>query len=177
MRGEREGVAGEEGRSSCEEETPEEAFPIEADEGFPCVPDEGRHSIPDEGTDGEEGELPTTPTDTTWSEMRMIHFILRVGVTWFWFVSGEVRILLAGLLWLPLLVGLFELRTKVLVTRLTEPASFSHDSFRSDTCQIYVSNMASIVLDMLDKMCDKYILMINIISHLCAELWFHGLTS
>ena len=66
MRGERDGVVGEEGRSSCEEETAEEAFPIEADDGFPCVPDEGRHSIPDEGTDGEEGELPTTPTDTTW---------------------------------------------------------------------------------------------------------------
>jgi len=118
-------VAGEEGRSSCEEEIPEEAFPIEADEGFPCVPDEGRHSIPDEGTDGEEGELPTTPTDTTW----------------FWFVSGEVRILLAGLLWLPLLVGLFELRTKVLVTRLTEPASFSQDSFRSDTCVLSSGSM------------------------------------
>ena len=64
MRGERAGVVGEEGRSSAEE-----AFPIEADDGFPCVPDEGRHSIPDEGTDGEEGELPTTPTDTTWSEI------------------------------------------------------------------------------------------------------------
>lgn len=69
MRGERDGVVGEEGRSSCEEETPVEAFPIDADDGFPCVPDEG--------TDGEEGELPTTPTDTTWSEMRTIDFFLR----------------------------------------------------------------------------------------------------
>ena len=66
-------------------------------------------------------------------------------------MSGEVRILLAGLIWLPLLaiglfeltllVGLFELRTKVLVTLLTELASFNHDSFRSDTCQICGSNM------------------------------------
>ena len=46
-----------------------------------------------------------------------------------------MRILLAGLLWLPLLV-LVELSTKELVTLLTEAASFSHDSFRSDTCQI-----------------------------------------
>ena len=80
MRGEREGVVGDEGRSSCEEEAfpidAEEGFPIEAEEGFPWVPDEGRHSIPDEGTDGEEGELPTTPTDTTWSEMIMIHFYI-----------------------------------------------------------------------------------------------------
>ena len=133
MGGERDGVVGEDGRSSCEEETPEEAFPIDADDGFPCIPDEGRHSIPDEGTDGDEGELPTTPAETTWSEMKPIDFILRF--TWFWFVSGEVRILLAGLLWLPLLV-LVELSTKELVTLLTEAASFSHESFRSDTCQI-----------------------------------------
>ena len=57
----RDGEVGEDGRSSCEEEIPDKA-----DEWFPCVPDEGRHSIPDEGTDGEEGELPTTPADTTW---------------------------------------------------------------------------------------------------------------
>ena len=66
-------------------------------------------------------------------------------------MSGEVRILLAGLIWLPLLaiglfeltllVGLFELRTKVLVTLLTEPASFNHDSLRSDTCQISVGQI------------------------------------
>ena len=60
----RDGEVGEDGRSSCEEEIPDKGF--EADEWFPCVPDEGRHSIPDEGTDGEEGELPTTPADTTW---------------------------------------------------------------------------------------------------------------
>ena len=77
MSGEREGLVGEEGRSSCEDEIPEEAFPIDADDGTPCVPDEGKHSIPDEGTDGDEGELPTTPTDTTCSEkMRIIDFFL-----------------------------------------------------------------------------------------------------
>ena len=149
VRGERERLVGEEGRNTCEDETPEEAFPIDADDGFPCFSDEGKHSIPDEGTDGEEGELPTTPTDTTCSEnMRLIDFFL-TSLAWFWFVSGEVRILLAGLLWLPLLVCcLFELRTKGLVTLLTDPASFSQDSFRSDTfqigrCQICVSNMCS----------------------------------
>ena len=83
-------------------------------------------------------------------------------------MSGEVRILLAGLIWLPLLaiglfeltllVGLFELRTKVLVTLLTELASFNHDSFRSDTCQISVGQIwHPCVYDMLDKICAKYV--------------------
>ena len=161
----RDGEVGEDGRSSCEEEIPDKGFPIEADEWFPCVPDEGRHSIPDEGTDGEEGELPAIPVDTTWLNMKTINFILRV--TWFWLVSGEVRILLAGLLWLPLLV-LFELRTRGLVTLLTEAASLSHDSFRLATC--HISNIATICA----KMLTKYR---QICSHLFAEIGLHGLTS
>ena len=47
-------------------------------------------------------------------------------------MSGEVRILLAGLLWFPLL----EPSTNEFVTLLTEDANFSQDSFRLVTCQM-----------------------------------------
>lgn len=86
-----------------------------------------------------------------------------------------MRILLAGLLWLPLLV-LFELSTKGLVTLLTEAASFNHDSLRSDTCQvgkcrICVSNMATMTK------CVPNIFLTNMISHLSTQLGLHRKSS